>query len=104
VAITGAPVFDTLSVMVIHIDFAKKSMTVEGAFTNSRTTRRHAWYTEAGDIWSKETKEKVAELERLIEADLSAVHFGTAAVPAGAGLAPPNSGLAEHIGDDVPSM
>ena len=103
-SITGVPLFDTLRVVAITIDLDKRSMIVEGAFQNSKTTRVHGWYREVGDIWSKETKEKVAELEKLIEADLSLVHFASASAPAKPGLAPPPEGLGEHLGDDAQSI
>jgi len=105
VAITGVPKFDTLRVTVINIELDKRSMVVEGAFQDSKTTRIHGWFREPGDVWSKETKEKVAELEKLIEADLSVLHFGSSAAPTRVGLRPPgDGGIGEHVGEDAPSV
>ncbi|KPJ84924.1 MAG: hypothetical protein AMS18_16445 [Gemmatimonas sp. SG8_17] len=97
---TGVPKFDTLRVTVINIELDKRSMVVEGAFQDSKTTRIHGWFREPGDVWSAETKEKVAELEKLIEADLALLHFGSSSAPVKVGLQPPGGGIGEHLGED----
>lgn len=102
-AIQGVPDFDTLKVMAIHIDSEKRTMIVDGAFTNSRTGRPHGWFREVGAVWSKETKEKVAELEKLLEADMAKVHFYSPDGPKD----PEGSkivGLGEHLADEPPSI
>jgi hypothetical protein len=54
-------------------------------------------------VWSKETKEKVAELEKLLEADMAKVHFQSAegsSSPEGSRIV----GLGEHLTDEPPSI
>lgn len=102
-AVNGIPDFDTLKVMSIHIDYEKRTMIVDGAFTNSRTGRPHAWFREVGAVWSKETKEKVAELEKMIEADMAKVHFHSSEGsrdPEGSRIV----GIGEHVADETPSI
>jgi hypothetical protein len=104
-SITGTPIFDSIRVMTIEIDTNKQTLVAEAAFLCKRTDQTHGWTRGEGMVWSKETREKAAELERLIEIDLAKVHFDSPNIPEAPEVETPGpGGVGEHLGDDVPSV
>ena len=104
--VIGTPVFNGLEVIEVEIDFFKDSMTAKAAYINTKTGYTHGWTSGGSTLWSKETKEKLTELKKLMELDMAKKHFGDAA-PAQTdkpGLTPPSEGLGEHVSGRVPSV
>jgi hypothetical protein len=109
--ITGQPKFTGLVIGEVTID--KMSPTVKikakAAFVDVATGATYGWTTAEGALWSKETREKLAELLLSMESDIANVHFESGGTPEGSPIetvtkGPPAGGLGEHIGTDAPSV
>jgi hypothetical protein len=102
-SIKGTPVFDTLKIVTIDINFHQKTMNATAAFVKDGET--FGWTDGKGLNWSKATKAAAAELAKAMENDLAKIHFGkSGAEERKPGLDMP-TGIAEHVeGDDTPSV
>lgn len=98
-AATGTPVFDAIALTTIEINLMEKSLVAEAAFVNTRNGATHGFTKGTGAIWSEETKAAAAALVAAMERDLAHLHFGTPQAEQGLAVAPPASGLGEHLSD-----
>ena len=107
--IRGTTKIDGLALGELRVSFLGEGLEIYGkaAFVDSTTGNTHGWTEGRGQLWSKNTLAKLAELRLCMEMDLGAVHLknmedgdtGTAAAEDDEG------GLVEHLGTgDAPSI
>jgi hypothetical protein len=105
--VTGTPVFNSLKIVTIDVNFHEGTMDARAAFVNTSNGETYGWTDGKGLQWSQETKDKAAELARLMELDLAKRHFGEAATsssePTGLKVTK-GGGLSEHVVGDADSV
>lgn len=108
--VRGTPRPCALVVARIEADFLKSPsrVTALGALVDEKTGTTTAYVNGGPGTWSTETLEKLNELREAMERDLAGrvfedVHASSSTYAGRPGLQQP-SGLAEHLGDEPPSI